>query len=220
MPTVADNVYNRLREMLANSEFEPGQRMPQLRLARRLGCSPLPILEALRRLESEGLITKRPRKIARVRKLSARELEGLYVVREGLESMAARLCAQRINNEQIKHLCELADQIEEAVDRADTATESKLELAIHKAIAKYSDCPLLAEELGRMLLVERTAVEEPGTPFPPNFRSAHRAIIRAIMDHDADSAEYLMRKHIRAGMAEGALDRRENQKQDNSPRPD
>ena len=205
MPTLTDNVYNQLREMLANCEFEPGQRMPQRLLAKRLGCSPLPIVEALRRLESEGLISKDPRKSARVRKLSAEELEGVYMVREGLESVAARLAAQRITEQQSQHLSELGDQIEEAFDQVDKASDAQLDTAIHKFISKCAHCSFLADKLDRLSLLEQTAMANEHRVAPAYYRTSHRYIIQAIIDHDAEAAEYLMRKHIQRGASEHLL---------------
>lgn len=203
--TTADDVYARLRRMLSNAELVPGQRVSQSKLARQIGCSTLPVLEAMRRLESERLLTKEPRKMARVRALSDRELEGLYLVREALESVTARLCAERISRADADRLIELGERYKAAATALDHDACDALELAIHGHIARCAECPLLAEELDRLLLVERTAVTRPGQVrvSAEALPHLHTALIRAVVDGDADSAEYLMRRHIRAGWEAG-----------------
>ena len=96
-----------------------------------------------------------------------------------------------------EHLWNLNKQYEAAVDAGEFECCNDLEVAIHKYIAQTADCPLLAEELGRLLLIERTAAHKIGPRQPLEVvRTEHRAVIQAIIDHDADSAEYLMKKHI------------------------
>ncbi|MBC8354550.1 MAG: GntR family transcriptional regulator, partial [Planctomycetes bacterium] len=53
--TAADVAYRGIHQMLASGQLLPGQRLSQSRLARQLQCSPMPVVEAMRRLESEGL---------------------------------------------------------------------------------------------------------------------------------------------------------------------
>ena len=119
-PCAADQAYAAIRGMLIRTELKPGQEVSQTELARHLGCSTVPIVEAMRRLESEGLQVKDGRKIARVRQLSRRDREGLYLVREGLEGVTAKLCAARITNAHIEELRELGRQYKEAVAGGDT----------------------------------------------------------------------------------------------------
>ena len=193
--STSDEAYQGIRQMLIRGEFRPGQRVSQSRLARQLGCSTVPIVEAMRRLESEGLLVKQPRKMAKVRELSAADIEGLYLLREGLEAITARLAAQRITDEQATELQRLSEAYE-----ATWETESDADVAIHRYIAQCADCPLLSEELDRLMLIERTAGgRSHDTTNRPGSAHIHRALVQAIVDRDADSAEYLMKKHIREG---------------------
>ncbi len=193
-----DQAYQGIRQMFVRGEFQPGQRVSQSKLARQLGCSTVPVVEAMRRLESEGLLVKQARKMAKVRELSAADMEGLYLLREGLEAITARLAAQRINDDQATELQRLASVYEE-----NWKTESDDDVAIHLHIARCAGCPLLSEELDRLMLIERTA----GRPahdatIRPGLAHIHRALVQAIVDRDADSAEYLMKKHIQNGYRE------------------
>ena len=187
--------------MLCLGELVPGQRLSQSRLGRHLGCSSMPVVEAMRRLESEGLLLKQARKQAIVRKLSEKDLEGLYLLREAIESVAARLAAKRVTPEETQVLQKLAEAFERDVEANHESGET--DIAIHRHIAACACCPLLNEELDRLLLIEQTA----GRSFNSEVEQicnphCHRALVQAIIDHDADSAEYLMKRHIQSGYAE------------------
>jgi len=200
MSTHAEHAYRSLRDMLLAGEFLPGQKLSQLQLARKLGCSTVPVVEALRRLESDGLVTKTARKIARVRAFTLQELRDLYLLRASLEGVLARLCARRITSREVAHLKKLSRQSVAALRKGDVAVDRKLEVQIHQFIADCARSPLLSDELKKLLLVERTAGRHPAPNVPPGpFGSIHQAVIHAIADHDPDSAEYLMRKHILGG---------------------
>ncbi len=123
--STSDQAYQGIRQMFVRGEFKPGQRVSQSKLARQLGCSTVPVVEAMRRLESEGLLVKQARKMAKVRELSAADLEGLYLLREGLEAITSRLAAQRIDDEQATELQRLAGIYEENWN-----TESDADVAI------------------------------------------------------------------------------------------
>lgn len=199
--SASDLAYNGIRNMLTGGELSPGQRLSQSRLARQLNCSPMPVVEAMRRLESEGLLVKQARKQARVRELSHEDLEGLYLLREAIESVTARLAAQRATPLETQVLQELAQAYERAWEA--NHQEAGADVAIHRHIAECARCPLLKGELDRFLLIERTAGRSLKSQCGrPGHSHIHRALVQAIVDHDADSAEYLMQKHIQDGYDE------------------
>ena len=199
--SASDLAYEGIRNMLTGGELSPGQRLSQSRLARQLNCSPMPVVEAMRRLESEGLLVKQARKQARVRELSHEDLEGMYLLREAIESVTARLAAQRATPEETQVLQELAQAYERAWEA--NHQEADADVAIHRHIAECARCPLLKGELDRFLLLERTAGRSLKSQCGrPGHNHTHRALVQAIFDHDADSAEYLMQKHIQNGHQE------------------
>ena len=200
--TASKLAYKAIREMIVSGQLEPGDKVSQLGISKELGISTVPVMEAMRLLESEGVLVKDGRRMAKVRKLSLDEMEGLYLVREGLESIAARLCAQRISQEQLAQLQKLLVGFETAVDSEDTDAFNRLDVEIHKHIAASSNCPLLLEEIARLFLIERTAADARGINDLKKYRSSHRAVIEAIADGDGNSAEYFMKKHIREGYLE------------------
>lgn len=97
-------VYQRVREAILDGKITPGTTMSQVALADELGISRTPLREALRMLQSEGLVQAEPNRRVRVAAASARDLEELYVARVTLEAEAIRLAVPRLTAEDIARL--------------------------------------------------------------------------------------------------------------------
>ena len=202
MSTISEQVYRAVKAKLIDGELKPGQRFSQRKLAAEMGCSPLPVLEAVRRLESDGVLKRGSRRMVRVRELSLEDLEGLYLVREAFERVAAQLCARRITDLEVAELRELGRRFEAAVGAGNVRECIRAEASLHRFIGSCARCPFLSEELDRFLVIELATSGERRMPDPATYRQSHRAIIEAIADHDEDLAEYLMRKHIRGAYSD------------------
>src|SRR6476620_12234428 len=106
--SLAGEAFGKLVQAITSGEFEPGQKLSEAQLARQLGISRGPLREALGRLEGR-LVTRTPRLGVRVIEFDREDLEQLFLVREALEGMAARLAAERMVAEERKQLSELLD---------------------------------------------------------------------------------------------------------------
>lgn len=200
MTTTAERAYHSIRRMLLGKQLVPGQRVSQTQIARTLRCSTVPVVEALRRLESEGILNKEPRKMARVRVLLAAEVEGLFLLRQSLEMATGRLCAQRRTDAALAALQDTERRFQIAAKQQDFETSVHLDLEIHLQIVRGAQCPLLERELDRLLLIQRTLSDRfPVTETWDHYAVSHQGIVQAIADKDADLTEFLIRKHIQAG---------------------
>ena len=99
--TVPELVYSRLRENILDGVLAPGEWIRQDVIARDMEISKIPVREALRRLESDGLVQFEPNRGARVAGLSIEDLQELYVVRAALEPFAARIALPLITSEDL-----------------------------------------------------------------------------------------------------------------------
>ncbi|HEY6886735.1 MAG TPA: GntR family transcriptional regulator [Solirubrobacter sp.] len=97
-------VYQRVREAILEGEIAPGATMSQVALADELGISRTPLREALRMLQSEGLVDAERNRRVRVAPVSARDLEELSVMRVTLEAEAIRLAVPRMTAEDLARL--------------------------------------------------------------------------------------------------------------------
>jgi DNA-binding GntR family transcriptional regulator len=100
----SDAVYEQVREAILDGELAPGTVMSQVALADELGISRTPLREALRMLQSEGLIDAEPNRRVRVAPLSPADLEDLCVIRVTLESEALLLSVPRMTPEDLAGL--------------------------------------------------------------------------------------------------------------------
>jgi GntR family transcriptional regulator, rspAB operon transcriptional repressor len=99
-----EQVYRRVREAILEGEIAPGSVVSQVALSDELGVSRTPLREALRMLQSEGLVDARTNRRVTVRPISAPDLEELAVMRVALETEAIRLSVDRLGPEDIAAL--------------------------------------------------------------------------------------------------------------------
>src|SRR6201985_261804 len=97
--TLAEKAYETLHTAIITGALRPGARLPIEELAEHLDMSPMPIREAVRRLDAVGLVDNVPPRGARVTELSVTELGEVYEVRISLETLAIRRAAARFTVE-------------------------------------------------------------------------------------------------------------------------
>lgn len=104
--------YQRLHEAIRSGFFKPGDRLRETEVADTLALSRTPVREALRKLESDGIVEHRPRSGAVIRTLSTPEIVELYEMRLVLERTAAQMAAKHANEAEVDVLCDINAQIE------------------------------------------------------------------------------------------------------------
>lgn len=107
--TLSGQVRHFILTKILSGEFEPGERLIEMKIARQMQTSQAPVREAIRELESTGLLETLPNRGSRIRKISNQELSDIYDVRAQLEGYAAEVICQK----QIR----ITEQLEDAVDR-------------------------------------------------------------------------------------------------------
>jgi len=100
-------ILSRLRDYVVEGNIEDGARVPERQLCDMFGISRTPLREALKVLAAEGLIELLPNRGARVRQLSGHDLEELFEVMGGLESLAGRLACETITDEELAEIEQL-----------------------------------------------------------------------------------------------------------------
>jgi DNA-binding GntR family transcriptional regulator len=192
--SLADQAYDRFREGLRNGALAPGQRVLEAELAERLGMSRTPVREAIRRLQSEGLIAHGPAGGLCVVAFDHAEMDELYVMREALEGTAARLAAQHAGRPDIMLLQRMvaaeAGLPAEAVAEHNRRFHRALYQAAHnryllRALSALSDA---------LLLLGPTTLDLPGRA--EAARQEHARIVAAVAARDAAGAEAAARAHI------------------------
>ena len=177
-------------------------RLDERRLSQDLGVSRTPIREAMTLLEQEGFVRTRPRRGIYVVKKTKREIVEIITVMAGLESMAARLAAERASDAEIAALRRLMDEFRSGNGPGKNGGErldeySDANIAFHQAIIRMSGCALLAE-MTENLFIHMRAIRK--ITIHQENRAArsitdHMRIIEALERRDADLAERLAREH-------------------------
>ncbi len=98
------DAYQQIRRWIVEGRLRPDERLVEQRLATELDLSRTPVREALRQLQSEGLVEVEPHRGARVRSLTLADIGDLYELRARLEAMAAELAAERATADQLNRL--------------------------------------------------------------------------------------------------------------------
>jgi len=111
---VQDAVADGIRDMILNGHLKPGDRLRQDDLANTFGVSTMPIREALRQLQAEGLVVFYQRRGATVAELSVFDYEQIYRIREELETLACRWAAEDFDRISVDRLKALLAEIESA----------------------------------------------------------------------------------------------------------
>jgi DNA-binding GntR family transcriptional regulator len=172
-------------------------RLDERRLSEGLGVSRTPIREAMTLLEQEGFVRTRPRRGIFVARKTKREIVEMITVWAALESMAARLVAERACDADIAGLRRLMDAFIGGNDGERLAEYSDANIAFHQAIIRMSGCALLAE-MTENLFIHMRAIRK--ITIHQDNRAArsivdHMRIIEALEWRDAELAERLAREH-------------------------
>jgi DNA-binding GntR family transcriptional regulator len=109
---IQDAVVNGIRKMILDGHLKPGDRLRQDELANTFSVSTMPIREALRQLQAEGLVVFRPRRGATVARFTVSDYEEIYQIREELETLACRWAAEDFDRIPIDRLKLLLEEIE------------------------------------------------------------------------------------------------------------
>jgi len=201
--TISDRIFARFRKAIVEGEIPAGSKISEPELAREWGVSRGPLREAIGRLEACNLLVRRANVGARVVSLSVRDLLELYDVREALESTAARLAAERMEDAEVAELRALLEQQREQSEVKEGLAYFQREgdLDFHYRIVQGSKnarlIGLLCNDLYHLVRMYRYQFGMASPRAKPAFVE-HEHIVNAIADRDSQLAELLMRRHIRA----------------------
>ena len=136
-----DVVFYTLRQAILKGEMEPGERLMEIQLAKKLGVSRTPIREAIRKLELEGLVIMIPRRGAEVAGITEKALRDVLEVRRSLEELAIELAVARMKEDDIKALEAARIEFREALNTNDMIRIAQADEKFHDVIyaGTYND---------------------------------------------------------------------------------
>ena len=196
-PSQADRAYAAIRNLIVSLQLRPGSVISERELSERVGVGRTPTREALQRLAQERLVEVYPRRGMFVTTVEIRDLALLSEVRAALEGQAAAMAAERATAADRAELQALIDELDGG-EGLDDRGLIEFDRRIHESVYRCTHNRFLEATLEEyytlalriwFLALDR-AVE---------LRDAvlgHRALLEAIRDGDARSAEALMREHV------------------------
>ena len=198
-------VYDTLRDAIIRCTLTPGERLIIDDLARRLDISIIPVREALRLLESEGLVSTIAHVGATVTPISRQSVVEVFTVLEGLETVSATAASRRASLADYGPLDDLVVSMDDALAGGDQSAWAELNAAFHLAISRLAGMPMLDQMLRRALdhwdrvrhyffsgvLMRRADVAQ----------AEHHELLRLMKDRDLEALERTMRAHNRGALA-------------------
>ena len=200
VPSLPEIAYRRLRDAILAGRYMAGQSLRQEEIAQSIGTSRVPVREALKRLEVEGLVVLRPRRGYVVASLDPEDIEDIFDIRMMLEERAGYLATLRRTDEdvaEIERLLKAMDgmAIESAADVDIFAERNR---AFHARLFEASGRP----QLCRMMAVLRNNVERYVRVSAlvakslERVQGEHHRIVDAFRKGDAEKVGRLCREHI------------------------
>lgn len=184
-----------LREAITTGQLRANQPLPQAEIAANLQVSHIPVREALRQLESEGLVTYQANRGAMVSALSTAEIREIYEIRAIVESGAIRKAVPNLTPDNLTRAAEILDLSEQADDGA---TWGSLDMEFHSLVYHLDDRPRLQELITELLhRVDRYWLSYSlMLKYRDVFEREHRALLAALTARDADRAVALLSAHL------------------------
>jgi DNA-binding GntR family transcriptional regulator len=189
-----------LRQRIFNRELEPGSWIDELKIAEEFGISRTPLREALKVLAAEGLVTMKVRRGAYVTEVSEQDLRDVYHLLSLLESDAAGVVAANATADQLQELQDLHNQLEAAVDDRDRFFELNEAFHMHLlALANNRWRDQMVADLRKVMKLNRHNSLFKGGRLLESLNE-HRAIMAALLAHDATATTRAMRAHFSNGL--------------------
>ena len=194
--SMEEELYLQMREAILSGDIAGGERLVQEDIAGRFGTSRIPVRDALRRLEADGLVETDARGVYSVSRFGVEDLKETYSLRELLEGhVVAHACAQ-LSDEDLNELEQLQRDMDPAQPDGDAEAYVALNQRFHRALYDAANQPR-----AQKIIMSLWLGMPPLTPITIENRMAessqeHWTILKALRAGDAEGAAHAMRAHI------------------------
>ena len=203
-PSLHRQTTDRVRVLIVEGDYEPGERLVEADLCRQLRVSRTPLREALKVLAGEGLVDLEPNRGASVARMSAGEIRDLFVVIAHLESLAADICCTTISADDLVRLEGMHRKMLEWRAQGRRHDYFEINDRIHRAIVAIAGNSILAETHQRLIARARRVRYQALLTSGRWDQSIaeHSALMQALTKRQGKSAARIWRRHV---MATGEL---------------
>lgn len=192
--TASDYVGEALREAIITGQFEDGEELNQVELANHFNVSRVPVREALRRLQAEGLVSAEAHRRAIVTAFNPDRISEIFEIRALLETYMLERAASRIDEDTLANLRRLCDQMDSLKDHARWLERNHTFHAELLRPAGANTALALVDQLSRQ--VQRYVRRTGGVHRPKEAGREHREIVAALEKGDTGKAKRVLERHI------------------------
>lgn len=206
--TLAQKAYDVLHDRIAQGHYPLGATLSRRRVAAELEMSVLPVAEALKRLENEGVLETRARIGTRVKIPSPGEVRGLLELREALECESARLFSQRATGQERSEVLQTARELDQSTVKCGQVAQEEApwpevrrsDMNLHLRIAECGRSPQLHRQLKQTLTAFWNIAHLLPISEQVSGQTWHQDLVTAISERNADRAEAAMRDHVKRAL--------------------
>lgn len=195
--TAQQYAYSYVRDQILSGNYSGGTHLDPKKIAETLSVSRMPVREALRQLDAEGLVVMRPNRGAVVTSLTSSEVEEIFEMRAALEVLAVRFAMTNLDGEAISELEALKDRMDRV--RHDRLLWIRRHNEFHQFISGLGRRTLLAAELSRLRTLVQPYllmyIDIYGAPEMEGYE--HDELLAAIVSKNVKRAENRIREHVR-----------------------
>jgi DNA-binding GntR family transcriptional regulator len=190
-----DLIADALREAIVRGIFQEGQSLRQDEIATQFGVSRIPVREALRQLEAEGLVTLHLNRGAMVSALSPAEAQEIFEIRSALEVKAIQLAIPKLTPSDLEKASEILAQTDQVTDAGLLA---KLNWEFHATLYTTAERPRLLTIIKTLHLnVDRyVRLQMSQMDYLERSQKEHYQLLEACQQHDTKAAVRLLKRHI------------------------
>ena len=195
-------VRTRIEEAIVQGMFKGGEKLNEAELSRALGVSRGLVREALRELETSGVLVSVPYRGTFVKEWTPRSVWELYTLRANLEEFAIELAVERATDSDIDELAGLVDDMRQAARANDAAELVEIDLQFHERLHEMTGHRLLVQQLQslsgqtRVFIIATKAYYSPFASLE-EAAASHDPILHALRARDAGLAREAIHEHIR-----------------------
>jgi DNA-binding GntR family transcriptional regulator len=193
--------YDIIRRKILDGTYKPQQHLKMINLTKEIGISSIPIREALKQLEDEGLVKFNLHRGAQVVLYSPEEFEHLYMIRAVVEGLAGRLGTQKITAAGINRMKSLREKMVLAEEKGDLREKAQLNFEFHRILYQAANCPQLNKMIAN--LWDQTCnnnVYNLASKYVPGYlesdQKGHAAIIDAVTARSPELVEQVIKDAI------------------------
>lgn len=196
--TVGESLIEHLRQSILEGEIAEGTQLVQEMLAKKYDVSRIPVREALRQLEAEGLVLSHAHRGYVVASLSLRDIEEIFEIRSVLEPQLLAHSFAHFNQDVFDHANQLLCDYEVSFLSRDVSKWGELNWAFHTSLTGLGDRPLTLDIVNNLQLkIDRyTRLQFNFTDGIERAQEEHRALLQLCREGSLPKAQAMLRNHI------------------------